>query len=207
MAAFRTDRFGGLSKLYKDAKATTGFVVYSAENRTAVARLADPKDLLSNPNAAVQAANAEAFRAWQATLGGNSRIVKSEVWVEIPEHTYEPASAPKATGVSSASVTVAAGKGAAFDSSRRDFVKFRQKVGYPYPVRAYRVVIGEARNVYVTHYDSREKLFGANALAALVEKAGAGAEWQALGARLTGAMGPGWTTTLWNFNEALSYTP
>jgi hypothetical protein len=207
MGAFRTGRFGGLSKLYKDAKATTGFVIYTTENRTAIARQVDPKDLFSNPNAAIQAANPDAYRAWQAGLGGNSVVTRNEIWVEIPAHTYEPANAPQATGVSSASVRVAAGKGAAFDSARRDFVKFRQKIGFPYPVRAYRVVIGEVRNVYVTHFDSREKFFGANTLATLVEKAGAGAEWQALGARLAGSMGMDWSSTLWNYNAGISYVP
>jgi hypothetical protein len=207
MGAFRTSRFGGLSKLYSDAKATTGFVIYTTENRTAIARQVDPKDLFSNPNAAIQAANPDAYRAWQAGLSGNSVVTRNEIWVEIPAHTYEPANAPQATGVSSASVRVAAGKGAAFDSARRDFVKFRQKIGYPYPVRAYRVVIGEVRNVYVTHFDSREKFFGPNTLATLVEKAGAGAEWQALGARLVGSMGMDWSSTLWNFGANLSYVP
>jgi hypothetical protein len=167
----------------------------------------DPKDLLSNPNAAVQAANPDAYRAWQATLGGGSRMVRSEIWVEIPDHTYEPASPPKATGVSSASVTVAPGKAAAFDSARRDFVKFRQKVGYPYRVAAYRVVIGVPRMVYVTFYDSREKFFGPNTLTALAEKANASEEWRALGARLTAAMGMEWNTTLWSYNAGMSYVP
>jgi len=104
-------------------------------------------------------------------------------------------------------VRVAAGKGAAFDTVRRDFVKFRQKIGYPYPVRAYRVVIGEVRNVYVTHFDSREKFFGANALMTLAEKANAVPEWQALAARLTGSMGMDWSSTLWNYNAGISYVP
>lgn len=207
MAAFRTSRFGGLAQLYRDAKAATGFVIYTTENRTAIARQVNPADLFSNPNAAVQAANPDAFRAWQAGLGGNSVVTRSEVWVEIPAHTYEPANPPEATGVSSSTVRVAAGKGAAFDSARRDFVAFRKKIGYPYRVAAYRVVIGEVRNVYVTHFDSREKLFGPNALQALVEKANAGPEWQALAARLVGSMDMGWSTTLWNYNAGMSYVP
>jgi hypothetical protein len=96
---------------------------------------------------------------------------------------------------------------AAFDTVRRDFVKFRQKIGYPYPVRAYRVVIGEPRIVFVTHFDSREAFFGKNTFMTLVEKAGAQAEWQALQARLGAAMGMEWETKLWNFNAAASYMP
>ena len=99
------------------------------------------------------------------------------------------------------------GKVAAFDTARRDFVKFRQKVGYPYPVRAYRVVIGEPRIVFVTSFDSREAFFGSHRFAAFVEKAGAQAEWHALQARLGGTMGLEWEVKLWNFNEAASYLP
>ncbi len=209
MGAFRTSRFGGLAKMAKDAKApaSVGFRIYTAENRTIIARQVDPKDLFSNPNAPLQAAAPDAYRQWQAGLGGGSTVVRSEIWVEVPEHSYDPANAPDYTGISVADVTVAAGKGAAADSARRDFVKFRQKIGYPYRVAAFRVVLGEVRTVYVTFFDSRDKFFGANQLATLVEKAGAGAEWQALAARLTGTMGMDWTSTLWNYNAGMSYVP
>ena len=210
MGAFRTSRFGGLSKMAKDAKApaSAGFRVYTAENRTIIARQVDPKDLFSNANAAIQAAAPDAFRQWQAGLvGGGSTVVRSEIWVEVPEHSYDPANAPEYTGISSSDVRVAAGKGAAADSARRDFVKFRQKIGYPYRVAAFRVAIGEARMVYVTFYDSREKFFGPNALATLAEKANATAEWQALGARLVGTMGMEWNSKLWGYNAGISYVP
>ena len=109
--------------------------------------------------------------------------------------------------IASSSVQIALGKGAAFDTVRRDFVKFRQKIGYPYPVRAYRVVIGEPRVVFVASFDSREAFFGKNSIMAFVEKAGAQAEWQALIARLSGTMGSEWDVKLWNFNQAASYIP
>lgn len=209
MGAFRTSRFGGLAKMAKDTKApaSAGFRIYTAENRTIIARQVDPKDLFSNPNAVIQTAAPEAYRQWQAGLGGGSTVVRSEIWVEVPEQSYDPANAPEYTGISAAEVRVAAGKGAAADTARRDLVKFRQKIGYPYRVAAFRVAIGEARMVYVTFYDSREKFFGPNALTALAEKANATAEWQALGARLTGTMGMEWNTKLWGYNAGISYVP
>jgi hypothetical protein len=127
--------------------------------------------------------------------------------VAAPDWSYEPANAPTPTGISSSTVQIPPGMGATFDTARREFVKFRQKVGYPYPVRAYRVVIGEPRIVFVTSFDSREAFFGKNTFAAFVEKAGAQAEWQALVARLGGTMGMEWDTKLWTYNPTLSYTP
>ena len=72
------------------------------------------------------------------------------------------------------------GQGAAMDSSRKAFVEFRKKIGYPYSVLALRVAIGEPRFLFVTLYDSREAFFGTNALMQVVQRANAEAEWQAL---------------------------
>lgn len=208
MATFRA-RFTELARMAQAAKApaSSGFLVYSTENRTIVARPADPKDLLAPVNAVIREAQPDAFRQWQAKGTGGSVIVRSEVWVEVPAHSYRPAGEITGTGISVAEVRVAAGKGAVHDSARRDFVTLRQKVGYPYPVYAYRVVFGEARMVYVTVFDSREKFYGTNAFAALVEKANAGAEWQALAPRLLSAMDADWSSKVWNYNATMSYMP
>jgi hypothetical protein len=207
MGAFRTTRYAGLAKLAAAAKEPGEIHVYTAENRTLVARRVDPKDLLANANAGIQAANPEAFRQWQASQPQGSAVLRTEIWVEVPDQHYIPATVPEAGGISVAEVRTVPGKGATYDSVRRDLVKFRQKIGYPYPVYAFRVVLGEPRMVYVTGYDSRDKFFGANTLAALVEKAGAGAEWQALGGRLLASMDREWKTTLWAYARDLSYLP
>lgn len=208
MMTFRA-RFTELARMAQAARppASAAFLVYSAENSTIVARPADPRDFLAPVNAAIRDAQPEAFRQWQATGTGGSTVVRSEIWVEVPAQSYRPAVEVTGTGISVAEVRVAAGKGAAHDSARRDFVQLRQKVGYPYPVYAYRVVFGEARMVYVTVFDSRERFFGVNALGTLVEKANAGAEWQALAPRLLGAMATDWTSRLWNYNASMSYQP
>lgn len=203
--AFRNG-YTDLVKMYQEAKSTTGFGVYSSENRTVVARPVQRDAILANPNQHIMTAQPD---AWQKWLAGRPRSeqVRNEIWIAAPEWSYEPANAPTSTGISASSVQIPPGMGAAFDTVRRDFVKFRQKVGYPYPVRAFRVVIGEPRIVFVTNFDSREAFYGKNTFATFVEKAGAQAEWQALQARLGGTMGMEWDTKLWTYNANLSYTP
>jgi hypothetical protein len=133
-----------------------------------------------------------------------------QIWVAIPEWTYEPATPlpPAAvTAIAVSTVQIASGATAAFDAARKDFVKLRQKVGYPYRVAAFRVVLGEPRIVFVTPFDSRAAFYGANAFMALVEKAGAQSEWQALQTRLSANMGTEWDSKVWNYNAAVSYLP
>jgi hypothetical protein len=195
-----------LVKLSQETKSPNGFSVYTAENLTVVARPVQRDAILANTTRHIMDARPDAWQKWVAGRP-RSEQVRNEIWIAAPEWGYEPANPPTMTGVSASSVRIPPGMGATFDTVRRDFVKFRQKVGYPYPVRAYRVVIGEPRIVFVTHFDSREAFFGKNALGALVEKAGAQAEWQALAARLGATMGMAWETKLWNYNAAASYTP
>jgi hypothetical protein len=200
----------GMAELVKMAQASKSpvpFFVFSSENRTVVARPVARDAILANPNQHIMDAQPDAFRTWIAGRPQTQQQVRNEIWVEAPDWTYLPANLPATTGISASHVQIAPGKGAAFDTARRDFVKFRQKVGYPYPVRAYRVVIGEPRIVFVTSFDSREAFFGTHRFAAYVEKAGAQAEWDALAARLGGTMGMEWDVRLWNFNAAASYTP
>jgi hypothetical protein len=209
MGAFRTSRFGGLVKIAQAAKApaSQGWQIWTAENRTAVVRPVDPKDPFANPVAPLRESQPELYRQWQAGLTAGSSIVSNEIVQELPQYSYVPASETQFTGASVAEVRILSGKGAAYDTARRDFVAFRKKIGYPYAVRAFRVIAGETRDIYVTYFDSREKFFGVNAQAGLVEKAGAGAEWQALAGRLTASMDRQWDTKLWSFNPALSYIP
>jgi hypothetical protein len=195
-----------LVKLSQETKSPNAFSVYTAENLTVVARPVQRDAILANTVQHIQTARPDAWQKWVAARP-RAEQVRNEIWVVAPEWSYEPASPPTATGVSSSSVKIPSGMGATFDTVRRDFVKFRQKVGYPYPVRAYRVVVGEPRIVFVTHFDSRESFFGKNAFAALVAKAGAQAEWQALQARLSGSMGLEWDVKLWSHNAAASYMP
>lgn len=195
-----------LVRLSKETGSPVGFQVYSAENRTVIARLVQRDAILANANQHIISARPADWEKWVAGRP-RAKQVRNEIWVAVPEWTYEPANAPTVAGVSSTSVEIAPGMAAAFDTARRDFVKFRQKVGYPYPVRAFRVVIGEPRIVFVTSFDSREAFFGKNTFNAFVEKAGAQAEWQALLPRLGGTMGRDWDVKLWNFNPTLSYAP
>jgi hypothetical protein len=202
---------GGFEKLIKvataaKAPASASWNVYTTENRTVVVRQVERNNLLANPNAAIMEAQREMWQEAMASMPRTGTVqTRNEIWIAAPDWSYEPANAPEFTGVSVADVPVAPGMGAAADSVRRDFVKFRQKIGYPYVVRAFRVVLGEPRTVYVTEFDSREKFFGVNALNALVEKANAGAEWQALATRLVATVGMDWKTTLWNYAKNMSY--
>ena len=195
-----------LVKLSQETKSPNAFSVYTAENLTVVARPVKRDAILANTVQHIQNAQPDAWQKWVAARP-KAEQTRNEIWVAAPEWSYEPANPPTATGVSSSSVKIPSGMGATFDTVRRDFVKLRQKVGYPYPVRAYRVVVGEPRIVFVTHFDSREAFFGKNAFATLVEKAGAQAEWQALQARLGAAMGMDWETKLWAYNAPASYMP
>ena len=195
-----------LVKLSQETKSPNAFNVYTAENLTVVARPVQRDAVLANTTRHIQDARPDAWQKWVAARP-RAEQTRNEIWIAAPEWNYEPTNPPTATGVSAASVKIPPGMGAAFDTVRRDFVKFRQKVGYPYPVLAYRVVIGEPRIVFVTHFDSREAFFGKNTFNALVEKAGAQTEWQALQARLGATMGLEWETKLWTYNAALSYMP
>jgi len=154
----------------------------------------------------VQNARPGDVQKWIASQPPSEQL-RNEIWVAVPDWSYAPATPPAVTGLSVASVKIPPGKAAAFDTVRKDFVRFRQKIAYPYPVRAFRVVLGEPRIVFVTSFDSRSAFFGANALMAIVEKAGAQSDWQALQARLSGTMSAEWDVKLWNYNEAVSYIP
>lgn len=195
-----------LVKLSQETKSPVPFAVYTAENLTVVARPVQRDAILANSVRHIMDAKPDAWQKWVAARP-RAEQVRNEIWIAAPEWSYEPANPPTATGVSSSSVKIPPGMGATFDTVRKDFVKFRQKVGYPYPVRAYRVVIGEPRIVFVTHFDSREAFFGKNTFNAFVEKAGAQTEWQALQARLGGTMGMEWDVKLWSHNAAASYAP
>ena len=195
-----------LVKLSQETKSPNAFSVYTAENLTVVARPVQRDAILASSVQHIQTAKPDAWQKWVAARP-RAEQVRNEIWVAAPEWTYEPASPVTATGVSSSSVKIPPGMGATFDTVRKDLVKFRQKVGYPYPVRAYRVVVGEPRIVFVTHFDSREAFFGKNTFNNFVEKAGAQSEWQALIARLGATMGLEWDVKLWNHNAAASYMP
>lgn len=195
-----------LVKMAQETKAPVGFLTYSSENRTVIARRVARDAVLANPSQHIMDARPDAFQKWIAGRPPAEQL-RNEIWVEVPEWTYVPANAPTTTGISVASVQIVPGKAAAFDTARRDFVKFRQKVGYPYTVRAFRVVLGEPRIVFVTAFDTREAFFGANRFQGLVEKAGAQAEWQALIPRLGAGMGLEWNVNLWDYAPASSYTP
>ena len=200
---------GDLVKLSQDTKSPTAFRVYNAENRTIVSFEVKSDDLLGNMFAHVQKARPDDLSKW-VTGRPASEQLRNEIWVAIPEWTYEPATPlpPAAvTAISVSTVQIASGATAAFDAARKDFVKLRQKVGYPYRVVAYRVVLGEPRIVFVTPFDSRAAFYGANAFMALVEKAGAQSEWQALQTRLSANMGSEWDSKVWNYNAAVSYVP
>lgn len=209
MATFRTSRFGGLVKIAQTAKApaSLGWQIWTAENRTIVARPVDAKDPFANPVTALGATQPDLFQQWQQTLTPGSSVVRSEIIQELPQYHYIPATEVHFTAASVSEVRIAPGKTAAYDSARHEFTAFRKKIGYPYAVRAFRVVAGETRDIYVTYIDSREKFYGANAMGGLVEKAGASAEWQALAGRLTGTIDRQWDVKVWSFNPALSYSP
>ena len=204
-AAFRAGMVD-LVKMSRETKSPNAFNVYTAENLTVVARPVQRDAILANTVRHIQDAQPEAWQKWVAARPPAEQV-RNEIWVAAPEWSYEPANAPTSTGVSSSSVKIPPGMGATFDTVRRDFVKFRQKVGYPYPVRAFRVVVGEPRIVFTTSFDTREAFFGKNTFMAYVEKAGAQAEWQALQARLGATMGSEWDVKLWSHNAAASYVP
>lgn len=213
MTAYR-EGLAGLVKVAEAAKTPYGqrWVTYTSENRQITARPVERNDLLFNAGMALRAAQTEMYDKWLAAMPSQSATqltqLRNEIWMEVPDWSYTAPNAPNpGTGMVMAEVHIAPGQAAAFDSARKELVAFRKKIGYPYNVLALRVVLGEPRIMFVTFIDSREAFYGANAMTALVEKANAQAEWQALGAKLVAPMAGEWRTSLWNYSTTLSYVP
>jgi hypothetical protein len=204
----------GLVEVAKAAKAPAAqrWFTYTTENRHLQARPVERNAILANLNAPIREAQPQSFQKWLDSLtpASTTQLVtlRNEIWVEAPDWSYVAPNAPAVPGGTSvAEVHIAPGRGAAFDSVRKDFVAFRKKIGYPYSVLALRVVIGEPRVVFVTFFDTREAFFGPNSLGTLVQKANAQAEWDAMIPRLVGPMAGEWKTSLWNYARNLSYDP
>lgn len=202
----------GLVKVAQAAKSARPWFTYATQNRFLMARPVHRDSIMVNPNAEIRRAQPDMFQQWmQSTTPSSvthSEQLQNEVWVEVPDWTYTAPNAPSTVGgVSVTDVRVVPGQGAAMDSSRKAFVEFRKKIGYPYTVLALRVAIGEPRFVFVTLYDTREAFFGTNAMMQVVQRANAQAEWQALIPRLTRTMAMEWNSSLWDYVTSLSYTP
>lgn len=213
MTAYR-QALAGLVKVAEAAKTPNNqrWHTYTSENRQITARPVERNDLLANAAMALRAAQTEMYDKWLAAMPSMSATqlttLRNEIWIEVPDWSYSAPNAPDpGTGMAMAEVHIAPGGAAAFDSVRKDLVAFRKKIGYPYNVLALRVVLGEPRIMFVTFYDSREAFYGANAMATLVQKANAQAEWDALAARLVAPMAGEWRTSLWNYSPTLSYVP
>jgi hypothetical protein len=202
------ERYGQMIKVAEAAKApaSAGWDVYTRENRTVVVRQVKRDSLLANPNAALMQGARELLQQTMSALPQTGTVtLRNEIWVHVPEWSYDPATPVEFTGAAVTDAPIAPGQAAASDTVRRDLAKFRQKIGYPYAVHAYRVVLGVPRTVFVTLFDSREKYFGTNAMGQVVERAKAQAEWQAMLPRLVGPLGMDWETNFWNYNKNMSY--
>jgi hypothetical protein len=202
----------GLVKVAQAAKSARPWFTYTTQNRFLVARPVRRDSIMANPNAAIRQAQPDLFQKWMESTTPASvteaEQLQNEVWVEIPDWTYTAPNAPSTVGgISITEFRGIPGQGAAMDSSRKAFVEFRKKIGYPYTVLALRVAIGEPRFLFVTLYDSREAFFGTNAMNQVVQRANAEAEWQALIPRLIGPMAAEWNSSLWDYAAALSYSP
>ncbi len=68
----------------------------------------------------------------------------------------------------------------AFEASAKRVVAFVGEVGYPYPVQAYQVMLGDEHVEFVIPFDDPAELYGANALQPLVEAAGRADEWEGI---------------------------
>ena len=204
----------GLVKIAEAAKApaSQAWFAYTTENRQIIARRVERNAILANPTAPLREAQPEAYQKWIESLIPATTIqlvtLRNEIWVEAPEWSYVAPNAPATPGGTSvAEVHLAPGQGAAFDSVRKDFVALRKRIGYPYSVLAFRVVLGEPRVVFVTFYDTREAFFGTNAMGRLIQQANAQADWDAMIPRLVRPMAGEWKTSLWNYATDLSYNP
>lgn len=130
----------------------------------------------------------ERLTAALATLAPiQSDVIVNQIVESDASISYQPPNAPagltKFAHVDIASVR--AGQEEAFNAVIKDFMKLFAEIGYPYPIQAHRVKLGDTSRVdFVTFYDSKAAYHGRNDLVGLAEAASMGEALGALSTRM-----------------------
>jgi hypothetical protein len=125
--------------------------------------------------------------AMQDLQGLDAKVISDEIyeyeagWSYTPE---QPAFDGTPGGADLSEFYIAPGKSEEFQSIVGEAIAMLEKIGYPYTMSGYRVIMGEGqKTVFVTFWDTREAYYGENSQDRLLEQHGMTQAWQELVAR------------------------
>lgn len=124
----------------------------------------------------------EAFAMFQEVHGFT---VESHITRSLPAWSYEPAEASFGEdgpdGVMLYQSHLMPGTSEAYGANTIALMDMFREMGYPYPIYANRVVVGDESMVYfVMPYDDLANVYGENSIGSWLEKTGMGEKWGAL---------------------------
>lgn len=124
---------------------------------------------------------AAAFAEFE-TMGAATPLTR-EVWEHEAAWSYDPAD-PSITETTNAAVLefwVKPGMEAEFEEAAAEVGAFLNKLGGPYPINAFRTVMGDVGKVtWATFHDGWADYYGVNSSEAVIAEAGLTEEWQAV---------------------------
>ena len=182
-----------------------------------------PRYYISNP-----VTNMAAFddpgawsRQWEGTAGQaaleearqaleplDAKLVSTEIYEHEIDWSYMPAAPAFEGAPGGADVNefyILPGKAEEFEATVGEAIEMLGKIGYPYTMNGYRVIMGEgSKTVFLTFWDNREAYYGANSQERLLEQHGMTEAWQGLVARMLGTISD-FKTRMLNYEPGISH--